>query len=195
MGKPTNKSHKWQKVKNGMSTIQQIDKWVCGVVNISPIVGKEYPYTFFEIDNTDTESYNLVVNTYLKYNIDMFEHRCGAGYHFFGSPLNRDIWKKWYSEIKHLNPKWPPLTLRISRKFPDEVFERPVYHQVNQPPPNWAKATMHFLNKEMKGQNSSNLHESMKDCGLEKYFKCVVYKITLEKITEGSNIFWRKAGT
>lgn len=152
-------------------------KFVAGVVNISPVLGKDHPYTFFEIDVIDEKTFNQVLVNYERFNIDVVSHRIGKGYHFFGGNTDRQIWKEWYSKIKHLNLKYPPLTLRITRKFDDEIFERPVYHEAQSKPLDWSRSLMYFLNKELRRENSTNLHESMNRCSLSKYFKVVVYPL------------------
>ena len=154
-------------------------KWVAGVVNISPLLGKDHPYTFFEVDTVEESVHSFILETYHKFNIDVVSQRVGKGYHYFGNNTDRQIWREWYGTIKHFNIKWPPLTLRITKKIPDEVFERPVYHEAQYVLLNWCRALMHFLNKEIRHENSTNLHSAMNDCGLSKYFKCVLYKVEL----------------
>lgn len=155
----------------------QTHRWVAGVVNVNQI-NKNEPYTFFEIDTPDEQVKQKILAVYRKWNIDVIEHRIGKGYHFFGNAIDRSIWRDWYAELKPLNPKYPPLTLRITRKYIGEAFERPVYHEAQNIVPNWSKAIMHFLNKEMRGLNDTNLKKSTHDCGLHKYFTVVVYDWT-----------------
>lgn len=149
-------------------------KWVAGVVRIDPVRGNNFPFTWFEIDTTDEKTRDFVLSIYKKYNLDVIEQRLGKGFHFFGSQCDLTVWRDWYAELKHINEQYPPLTLRITKKFPNEVFERPIYHEAKGLE-NWARSLMHFLNKEKKGQNSSNLWKAIDSCGLQKWFKCVVY--------------------
>jgi hypothetical protein len=159
-----------------MTVAEQMYSWVGGVVNVN-VVNINEPYTFFEIDTTDEKIRDAVLGIYKKYNLDVIEHRIGKGYHFFGGHVDRSIWREWYSELKPLNPKYPPLTLRVTKKFEGEIFERPVYHEAQNIVPHWSKAVMHFLNKTIRNENDNYIKEAMRVCGLHKYFKCVVYNI------------------
>lgn len=155
-------------------------KWVAGVVNFSLHLGRDFPHAFFEIDTTDEASHKHVLDSYKRFNIDCVSQRIGNGYHYFGNAIDRQIWREWYLTVKELNYKYPPLTLRITKKFRDEVFERPAYHEAQQITPNWSRALMHFLNKEIRGENNTDLHKAMESVGLKKYFKTVVYKVELK---------------
>jgi hypothetical protein len=152
-------------------------KFVAGVVNVEPDSSRDFMYAFYEIDTTDTKIHEFVLSIYTKHNIDVVSHHCGKGWHYFGAKIDRMLWREWYAELKHLNVKYPPLTLRITKKFQGEVWERPIYHEAQLVTPNWSKALMFFLNKEQSDDNPVNLWKAMRRCGLEKYFKCVVYPI------------------
>lgn len=154
------------------------DFFCAGVVNIGPL-GKDHPCAFFEIDTTDEKVRDYVISVYKKYNIDCVEHRVGKGWHFFGGMVERTIWVDWKNELQHLNPKYPPLTLRISKKPTDSTFERPVYHESKEVLPNWSRALMHYINKEIKGENHTDLWQSMYNCSLEKYWQLTVYPVFL----------------
>lgn len=162
-----------------MSQIQD-RKFVAGVVRFDPIRGPNFPYTFFEIDTRDESVKDFVISIYKKYNIDVISHKVGQGFHFFGGQVDLTIWRDWYAELKHLNEKYPPLTLRITKKFDTEIFEKPVYYEAKGLE-NWARSIMHFLNKEIKRQNSTNLWTSTNSCGLNKWFKVVVYPLGEKK--------------
>lgn len=164
-----------------MSELKQ-EKWVAGVVNTPQDgTGKDFPFTFFEIDTDEPNVDQQVLNVYKRFNLDVVSQRIGKGYHYFGNQIDRAIWREWYAELKNLNPLYPPLTLRITKKFIDEVFEKPVYHEAQNVIPNWAKALMHFLNKEIRGQNDTNLYKATQACSLQKYFRVVVYKVNLQQ--------------
>jgi len=152
------------------------DFFCAGIVNIGPL-GKDFPYAFFEIDIIDQKIHDFVISVYQKYNLNCISHRVGKGWHFFGDTVERTIWVDWKNELQHLNPKYPPLTLRISKKPMDVTFERPVWYGDKNAIPNWAKATMHYLNKEIKGENHTDLWQSMYNCNLETYFKLTVYPV------------------
>jgi hypothetical protein len=163
-----------------LTDIKTMNNFVGGVVNIN-IETNNFPYAFFEIDTTEQSMHEKVLDTYKKFSIDVVSHRVGKGYHYFGNYIDRQIWTDWYAELKKFNPKYPPLTLRITKKYKEELFERPVYHEVMYKPLNWARSLMHFLNKEMKGENSTNIWSAMRDVGLPNYFKCVVYPLDSTK--------------
>lgn len=158
-------------------------KFVAGVVDVDPRLSKEEnrlnPYAFWEIDTIDQETNKIVIQTYEKYGIDFVEHRIGKGWHYFGEKIPIEKWKYWHEEVVKLvgNKEFPALTIRITRKYHNEVFERPVYHQVNSPPRDHHRALMHFLNKEMKYENNWNLKKSMENTSLQKYYKVVVYPL------------------
>lgn len=156
-------------------------KFVGGVVNYNKELGKDFPFCFFEIDTIAENTHQFVLESYKKYNVDVISQRIGKGYHYFGGVLSREIWKDWYASIKELNIDYPPLTLRITRKFDDEVFEKPLYHEAQSVVPNWSKAVMHFLNKEKDFKNDSNIRKAIYACGIPKYFKETVYPIILKE--------------
>lgn len=154
-------------------------RWVAGIYREDPKLGKDFPHTFFETDAIDEKTNQFVLESYKRFNLDVVSQRIGKGFHYFGSSVDISIWREWYATLKEINFKWPPLTLRISKKFSDEIFERPVYHEAQSRPLDWSRALMHFLSKETKGQNDTNLHSAMQTCGLHKYFRCLVYKVEL----------------
>ena len=158
-------------------------KFVLGIVDVDPNLSKEESkdnhYSFWEIDTIDQEANKLVIQTYEKYSINFVEHRTGKGWHYFGEKIHYTVWKEWHQELVKLvgNKEFPALTLRITRKFDSEVFERPIYHQVTSPPQDHHRALMHFLNKEMKRQNTWNLKKAVHATGLERYYKIVCYPL------------------
>ena len=158
-------------------------KFVSGVVitdpNLSKEQARENPYAFWEIDTLDERQHNLVLQTYKKHQIDVVSQVIGKGKHYFGDKVTRERWKLLHDELVSLvgNDKFPALTLRISKKYDSELYERPIYHQNKYPPANWARALMHYMNKTIKGETSTNLNQAMKDCGLPRYFICVVYPL------------------
>jgi hypothetical protein len=155
-------------------------RFVGGIVRISPEKGKDFPYTFFELDTIDQAQHDTVLNQYKKFNLDVIVQRVGKGYHYFGAPTDISIWREWYKDLKPLNPDFPTITLRITRKSGKEVWEKPVYIEAQSKPLNWSKALMHFLNNEKDYKNSTDIHAAMKHCGLHKYFKCVVYDVEVK---------------
>ena len=135
-------------------------------------------YTFFEIDTADKETHEFVMQTYATYKINVIVHRLNHGYHYFGDRVPIQTWREWYELLKPLNKDYPPLTLRVTRKRDNELWCKPEYVQNNdQDKANWVKAVLYFLNRELRFENTSTLWNSVKRCGLEKYFKVVVYPV------------------
>lgn len=162
--------------------------WVCGIYNWQATTTKEerqkheYPrHNWCDIDTTNIDNFNNVLAVYKKYQVDCISQRCGKGWHFWGDIVDYPTWLKIWTEIKPFaDPKWPPLTLRMSKKRPDEIWERPVYHRHKNDPPKWAKSVMSFLCKALRNENSTNLWQAMHQVGLDKYFQCVVYSVELK---------------
>lgn len=156
------------------------ERWVAGIVNIAPDVGKDHPYAFFEIDTVDEKTHQFVLDRYKKYNLDCVSHRIGKGYHYFGGQVDLQIKNEWYSELRHLNVRYPPLTLRVTKKFKDEIYERPMYHEAQNVVPNWSKALMFFMNKVIRNQISTDLWAALDSVGMRRYFRCTVYKVEVQ---------------
>lgn len=162
--------------------------WVGGIYNWEVISTKEirikggYPrHNWCDIDIDNIKNYNAVLNIYKKYQVDVISQRVGRGWHFFGDVVDYDLWKKIWAEIKpYADPMWAPHTLRITKKRPEELYERPVYHKHKNDPPNWAKSLMHFLCKTLRHENSANIWSAMHDTGLDKYLQCTVYMVELK---------------
>lgn len=157
--------------------------WVGGVVNRDPKIPKGTPnadrYTFFEIDTPDLRTHEFVLKIYQNFGINVCSIRCGQGYHYFGDVVNIQTWREWYEVLKPLNEKYPPLTLRITKKRENEVWEKSIYHNFKSEMPNWAKAICHFLNKELRHENDTWIKTAMERCGLSKYWRCVTYQVEI----------------
>lgn len=155
-------------------------KFVTGIVDADPNLSieenRQIRYAFWEIDTTDDIHHNLVLQTYKEYGINFVSHRIGKGYHYFGEKIPVEKWKQWHNDLVRLvgNKEFPALTLRVTRKYNDEIFERPVYYGT-EPIPAHFRGLMHFLNKEMKYQNDTNLKKASHHSGLDKYWKVVFY--------------------
>ena len=167
---------------------QQIRKvWVCGIYNWSASTTKEvrmtqeYPrFNWCDIDTTNIDNYNAVLNVFKKYNTNCVSQRCGKGWHFFGDLVSYEIWQRIWDEIRpYADPKWAPHTMRVSKKRIDEVWERPIYHKHKSDPPNWARSLMHFLCKALRNENSTDLWVAMRKVGLDKHFQVTVYPIEI----------------
>lgn len=167
-------------------TQEEIKKvFVCGVYNWPANITKEerrtfdYPrHNWCDIDTTDQLNYDSVLAVFKKYEIDCVSQRCGKGWHFWGDLVEYSSWQKIWDEIRPFaDQKWAPHTLRISKKKPTEIWERPIYHQHKSPPPKWARALMSFLCKALRNENSTNLYQAMHQVGLDKYFQCICYPI------------------
>lgn len=141
-------------------------------------LGNYQRHNFCDIDILEDSRLEAVLQVFEKYQVDCISHRVGRGWHVFGDIVPYEIWKVIWSEIKpQADPKWSPLTLRISKKFSEEIWERPIYHKNKNDPPDWARALMYYLMKALRDENPYNLWTSMKRCGLEKHFGCTVYPV------------------
>jgi len=154
--------------------------WVCGINDFHPSWTPEEirtrPYIFNELDTTDQDAHKIVLQAYADAKIDVLVHPLNHGYHYFGERSDVKEWKQHYLKIRHLNPKYPGHTLRITRKTPEERYD--VSQWISKTPeirPNWVKALSWFITKESRHENSTYLQEATKRVGLEKYFGVVRY--------------------
>lgn len=163
--------------------------WVSGIYNWPSHITKEerqkfdYPrYNWCDIDTTNIENFNRVLEVFQKYQVSCISQRCGKGWHFWGDMQEYPQWQIIWNEIRPFaDPKWAPHTLRISKKRTDEVWERPIFHaNGNNEIKKWMKSLMSFLCKALRNENSTNLYNAMHHTGLDKYFQCVVYQVELK---------------
>lgn len=166
--------------------------WVCGIYNWPATIDKEfrhknkdYPrYNWCDIDTKDPQYLKNVLKVFENYKISCISQICGKGAHVWGDIVPFETWLKIWTEIKpYADPRWAPHTLRISKKRPDEIWERPVFHNFSgllKPKP-WMQALMSFLCKAMRGENSSNLKAAVHQVGLDKYFQCPTYPVEIKK--------------
>ena len=148
------------------------------------IANKFYPrYCYADIDTPNKEYANAVLEIFKKYNVTCIIQRVGKGFHAIGDFVDYDLWYKIRTETKpYCDPLWPPHCIRISRKRNDEVWEKPEYYQNNNnQKPNWCKAVLYFLCREMRFENEASLRTAMKRCGLDKYFVTTVYTVELKQ--------------
>ena len=169
---------------------EQISKvWVCGIYNWQAGTSKEERmkgeysrHNWCDIDVVSIENLDAVLQVFKKWQVDCISQRCGKGFHVFGDLVEYPLWQLIWDEIRpYADQKWAPHTMRISKKRKNEVWERPIYHKNKNEPQNWAKALMSFLCKELRSENSTNLWNAMHQCGLDKYFHCVVYEVELKQ--------------
>ena len=173
---------------------QQIEAkkvWVCGIYNWPVSVTKEerirnkdYPrHVWVDIDTTDIQNYQSVLEIFKKYSVDAIWQKCGKGGHFWSDVVEYNMWLKIWDEVRiFADPRWAPHTLRISKKRSDEIWERPVYYNnsnsSNLKP--WMKSLMSFLCKALRNENPTNLWNAMHQCGIQKYFQGTVYQVELK---------------
>lgn len=168
-------------------TIQKI--WVGGIYNWEATSTKEvrvkgvYPrHNWCDIDILEQNRFDSVLKVFEKYQVDVISQRLGKGWHFMGDLVPFEQWLTIWKEIKpYADPLWAPHTIRVTKKRPDEVFERPIYHKFKNDPQNWARALMSLLCKSIRNENSTNIKSAMHQVGLDKYFQCVVYPIEIKK--------------
>lgn len=85
-------------------------KAICNYSSSNPTLR----FLLFEIDTKDINILNEVLAVYRKYNLSVYYHETGNGYHFISiSPMSKVEHAKAVREIKHLNPLCPLIALRI----------------------------------------------------------------------------------
>lgn len=162
--------------------------WVGGIYNWEAKTTKEirrkheYPrHNWCDIDTSNIENYNRVLEVFKNFNVNCVSQRCGRGWHFFGDLVELQTWQKIWDEIRPFaDQHWAPHTLRVVKKYSNELFELPIYHKHESNPPKWSKALMSFLCKSIRNENSENIWASMHHVGLDKYFQCTVYQVELK---------------
>lgn len=135
-----------------------IYNWPATCTKEERVKGNYERHNWCDIDTTDPSYLEGVLKVFAKYKVDCFSQRVGKGYHVFGDIVPYELWKKIWFEIKpYADPRWAPHTLRITKKRDNELFERPIYHRNATEPRDWARATMSFLCKVIREENSTNL--------------------------------------
>jgi len=146
--------------------------WVVGITKDPPYEGDRPKggYVFFELDKSNEEYKEEVLQVYEEMKIPVLYHRIRRGWHFFGDLRPDEVRRTLQRRLTHLNFDGSMnTTLRIKRKADDEVFELPIY-QGPLPMPNWCKALRYFLTLEYKREITDYDHTA-KRCGLHRYFK------------------------
>jgi len=170
-------------------TLETVKKvWCGGIYNWNVKTNKEERkkggygrHNWCDIDTTNIENYNAVLQVFKNYNVDVISQKLGKGWHFFGDFVDYETWRQIWSEIKpYADPLWAPHTLRITKKRPEEIWERPIYHKHKNDPQNWAKSIMAFLCKTLRNENPSNIWAATHSVGLHKYFQVTVYGVELK---------------
>lgn len=88
-----------------------------------PRIHSKYRYFFYEVDTHDMSVINHVVSLYCDMKLPVLVHKTLHGYHFISvKPILRDDMIRAVDKVSHLNPKYPPITLRImANKSPTEL--------------------------------------------------------------------------
>lgn len=163
-----------------------LEKWVMGIyywsnnsIKDQRDLKDDYPrYIWCDIDNKDPSNLNAVVQVFKENNVNVITQDLGKGFHCLGDFVDYQTYMKIWNKIKpYADPVWPPHCIRLSKKREDELYERPVYYGFkSQEVPRWAKAVMHWMNKEIRGENPHDFRDSAQIAGLDKYFQIAVYK-------------------
>ena len=163
--------------------------WVCGVYNWDVKTTKEERhknknydrYNWCDIDTIDIKYYESVIQVFKNHKVSCIGQRCGKGYHVWGDLVPFDLWLQIWDEIRPFaDPRWAPHTLRISKKRPNEIWEKAIfYDNSNSGMKPWMKSLLHFLGKELREENSTHLKKAMQRVGLNKYFECPVYPVEI----------------
>ena len=108
----------------------------------------------FETDNFNLDEFNLILETYKKFNLNCVYHRTGSGgFHFLSNTLlNLETWKKAILQLKEINKKCPMITLRVKSGkggiYPNEnyFYKSKVKINCDDPSKNVESVSL-FLNK------------------------------------------------
>lgn len=116
----TNKTKFESKNEVDSKTILQI--WRNFGTSLRLHVRSDWRYLFFEIDNKNTENVNSVIAVFDSLKLPLYYHETMRGYHFFSvKPINWQEWNSAILRLQVLNPKYPPITLRVNaNKYPNE---------------------------------------------------------------------------
>ena len=141
-----------------------------------------YPrYNFGDLDSTDENNFNSVLKIFTDRKIPVVSQRVGKGYHIFGDIQPYDTWLEIQKQMQpYLDPNWPDHCLRITRKRPDEVWERPIFHANGNDMPKWSKSLMSFLSKVLRNENHHDLWNAMHQTGIDKYWQPTVYDVEVK---------------
>lgn len=162
--------------------------WVGGVYNWSATSTKEerrrnneYPrHNWCDIDTFDTKFYESVIKIFQENEVNCIGQKCGRGFHVWGDLVSFDLWLKIWNEIRPFaDPRWPPHTIRITKKRQEEIWEKPIFHKHESDPKPWSRSLMHFLCKTLRNENSENIWNAMHQVGLHKYLQVTVYPVEL----------------
>lgn len=95
---------------------------------LKPKFQSNYRYFFYEIDTKDQAILDAVVKVYCDAGLPVYVHETLHGFHFLSvKPITKEQFKLAVSVVRHFNPKYPPITLRvIPNKHPNEpdIFKR-----------------------------------------------------------------------
>lgn len=82
--------------------------------SLRPKFISNWRYLFWEIDTTDNEMFNQVLNLYADCNLPVFVHRSMRGYHFISlRPILKEKWGILIDQLRFTNLEYPPITIRI----------------------------------------------------------------------------------
>ena len=89
---------------------------------------------FFEVDEEEKHLFAEINEFYNFHKLDFVVHRTGSGGFHWLSPtmIERDLWRSFHKELKHINADCPMTTLRIEpNKYPDEQIVWYNSHVIN----------------------------------------------------------------
>lgn len=165
--------------------------WVAGCYNWPVSIKKEERHknknydrhNWVDIDTDNIINYDSVLKVFRDNKVSCITQRCGRGWHIFGDLVQFDVWQRIWNDVRpYADPRWAPHTLRVTKKRPEERFDKPIFHNFsNLPKPQpWMQSLMHFLCKSVRGENSNNLKAAIHQAGLDKYFECPKYIVELK---------------
>lgn len=91
--------------------------------SIRPKFQSNYRYFFYEIDTKDQTVLEAVTKVYCDAGLPVYIHETLHGFHFISvKPITKEQFKLAVSVVRHYNPKYPPITLRI---VPNKHIDEP----------------------------------------------------------------------
>lgn len=90
---------------------------------LKPKFQSNYRYFFYEIDTKDQSVLEAVTKVYCEASLPVYIHETLHGFHFISvKPITKEQFKLAVSVVRHFNPKYPPITLRL---IPNKHIDEP----------------------------------------------------------------------
>lgn len=115
---------------------------------LRPKFETDYRYPLWEIDTKEDYILQTVIRVYKLLDLPVIVQQSMKGYHFICiKPVTNEVWKEFVRQVRHTNPDWPPITIRIKpNKYIGEMIEynkmfviSSSYHKDTQELSKWLK--------------------------------------------------------